>query len=107
MTFKSESFWYLLGVLLLMLSGLIRVDNRFYYFGLLGLGWLSLVFALRQGGPARPGTAIVLLLGTNLAFLWTLEIAPADCGASSSGRNRPFWHSRRSLADCDYNLCPI
>jgi hypothetical protein len=78
MILKSELLWYLLGVLLLAIPGLISVDNRFYYFGLLGLGWMSMVFALQQGGPTRPATAIALLLATNLAFwfsygLWKLR----------------------------------
>ena len=78
MTIKSEWPWYLLGVVLLALPGLINVDNRFYYFGLLGLGWMTVVIALRQSGPLRPGTAIALLVVTNMAFwlsygLWKLR----------------------------------
>jgi len=93
MTFKSEWLWHLLGALLLALPGLISVDNRFYYFGLLGLGWLSVVVALRQGGPARPGTAIALLLATNLAFwfsyaLWKLR--PRIVGPVQAEGTDPF-----------------
>ncbi len=68
MALKSEWLSYLAGTVLLALPGLINVDNRFYYFSFLGLGWLSLVFTLRQSGLPRPGTAIALLVTTNLAF---------------------------------------
>jgi hypothetical protein len=93
MTFKSGWFWYLLGVFLLALPGLISVDNRFYYFGVLGLGWISIVFALRQSGPTLPGTAIVLLLVTNLAFwlsygLWKLR--PHIVGPVQAEGTDPF-----------------
>src|SRR5688572_30706871 len=68
MASRSEWLWYLLGVLLLALPGLITVDNRLFYFGLFGAGWLCVVLALRANGIARPNSAIALLVVTNVAF---------------------------------------
>jgi len=85
--------WYLLGMFVLALLGLINVSNRFYYFSILAIGWLSIIFAIRQSGLKQPITAIALLLTTNLAFwcsygLWKLR--PQIIGPVQSGGIDPF-----------------
>jgi len=93
MTIKVKWLWNLLGVIILALPGLINVSNRFYYFALLGLGWVIVVFVLRQSVHKQPIDAIILLFTTNFAFwfsyvLWKLR--PLIIGPVQSEGVDPF-----------------
>jgi hypothetical protein len=79
MTQTTKLAFFVLGALLMCVPGLFTAGMKWAFVAFLAVGYVTLIVATVKNGGLRPGTALTLLIASNVSFwlsygLWLIRL---------------------------------
>jgi hypothetical protein len=75
MTQTTRLALFAIGALLMCVPGLFTAGMRWAFVAFLAVGYATLIVATVKSGGSRPGTALTLLIASNVSFWFSLGLA--------------------------------